>query len=98
MRELLFFDDMLTPKVITVVYWLLLLLVLIGGIGVMIGAPGGFGGFIGGLLAIVIGAVLARIWCEMLIVVFKLNEALQTYELFVFFNPFDLELSMLNCN
>ena len=77
MRELLFFDDMLTPKVITVVYWLLLLFVLIGGIGVMFSEPGGFVGFIGGLLAIVIGAVLARIWCEMLIVVFKMNEALQ---------------------
>ena len=77
MRELLFFDDMVTPKVITAVYWLLLLFVLIGGIGLMFGGPGGLGGFIGGLLAIAIGAVGARIWCEMLIVVFKMNEALQ---------------------
>ena len=37
----LFFDDMLTPKLITIVYWLALLSIVIGGIGSMF-APFGF--------------------------------------------------------
>jgi hypothetical protein len=37
----------------------------------------GFGGFIGGLAALVGGAIGARIFCELMIVLFKMNEALQ---------------------
>ncbi len=79
MRDILFFDNMLTPKIITVVYWLFLLAAVFGGIGSMFGGYNGFtiGGFFLGLFYMVIGAVAARIWCELLIVLFKMNEALQ---------------------
>ncbi|MCL7751166.1 DUF4282 domain-containing protein [Guyparkeria hydrothermalis] len=79
MKDLLFFDKMLTPKFITVIYWLLLVGVVIGGIGMMFGGFNGFsfGTFISGLLTIVFGAIGARIWCELMIVLFKMNEALQ---------------------
>jgi hypothetical protein len=79
MKALLSFDNMLTPKIITIVYWLLLLLAVVGGIGSMFSGYGGFsfGGFLMGLLYMVAGAVGARIWCELLIVLFKMNEALQ---------------------
>jgi hypothetical protein len=79
MKAVLFFDNMLTPKIITIVYWLLLLAVLIGGIGSMFGGYNGFtfGRFIMGLLYLLGGAIAARIWCELLIVLFKMNEALQ---------------------
>ena len=33
--------------------------------------------FIGGVLTIVFGALFSRIWCELLIVLFKMNDALQ---------------------
>jgi hypothetical protein len=79
MKDILFFDNMLTPKIITIVYWLLLLAVIVGGLGSMFGGYGGFtlGKFFMGLLYVVGGAIGARIWCELLIVLFKMNEALQ---------------------
>ena len=79
MRDIFFFDSMLTPKIITFVYWILLLFAVVGGLGAMFGGFGGFsvGKFFMGLLYIVGGAVGARIWCELMIVLFKMNEALQ---------------------
>ena len=75
MREVLFFDSMLTPKVITFVYWLMLVVVLISGLKTIFG---GFGPTLGtvifGLLMMVSGAVGARIWCELLIVLFKIHD------------------------
>lgn len=79
MKDMLFFDSMLTPKIITLVYWLLLLAAVLGGLGAMFGGYGGFtfGKFFTGLIYMVGGAIAARIWCELLIVLFKMNEALQ---------------------
>jgi len=79
MKDVLFFDKMVTPKIITFVYWLLLLVAVVGGLESMFGGLGGFtfGKFFTGLLYIVGGAIAARIWCELLIVLFKMNEALQ---------------------
>ncbi|MGB2739556.1 MAG: DUF4282 domain-containing protein [Cognaticolwellia sp.] len=75
MKDVFFFDAMLTPKIITFVYWLLLLGSLISGLGSMFTEYGG--GFFAGLAIIVGGAVGARIWCELLIVLFKIHENLQ---------------------
>lgn len=79
MKNVLFFDNMLTPKIITFVYWLLLVSIVIGGFASMFAgyAGFGFGKFIRGLIFIGMGAIGARIWCELLIVLFKMNEALQ---------------------
>lgn len=76
MRDILFFDTMLTPKVITFIYWLALLVVLISGLGTLFGGYGGLtpGKLLWGLLIVVGGAVSARIWCELLIVLFKIHE------------------------
>ena len=73
MYDVFFFDKMLTPKIITFVYWLMLLSALGSGLGMIFGA----GSFLGGVGAIIGGAVGARIFCELLIVAFKMNEALQ---------------------
>ncbi|MCL5974238.1 MAG: DUF4282 domain-containing protein [Gammaproteobacteria bacterium] len=72
MRDILFFDSMLTPKIITLVYWLLLVAVVISGLGMMF--SGGIGSFLMGIFTMLAGAVGARIWCELLIVLFKINE------------------------
>ncbi|MBD1571579.1 DUF4282 domain-containing protein [Aliivibrio sp. S10_S31] len=75
MKDIFFFDSMLTPKIITIVYWLLLVSAVVSGIGTM------FAGYekniLGGLGIIVGGAIGARIWCELLIVLFKIHENLQ---------------------
>ncbi len=79
MKDMLFFDKMITTKIITFIYWLLLLSALFGGLSTMFGGYQGFtfGKFFLGLLLMAGGAIGARIWCELLIVLFKMNEALQ---------------------
>jgi len=76
MKDVLFFDSMLTPKIITFVYWLLLIVAVVVGIGSWSAGYGGFtfGKFMMGLGIIIGGGVGARIWCELLIVLFKINE------------------------
>jgi hypothetical protein len=72
-RDIFFFDSMITPKVITFIYWLMLLGAVIGGIAVW----NALGIFTAGLMVMVSGVIGARVWCELLIVLFKMNEALQ---------------------
>lgn len=89
MKQYLYFDDMISPKVITFIYWLLLLGVAFGGLAMLVSAFGlmkynGFAGF--GMLVlvplvVVAGALLVRIYCEVMIVLFKINEALQDIRL-----------------
>jgi len=71
-RDVLFFDKMLTPQLITLIYWILLVGSVLGGLVAMFTQS-----FLGGLLTIVFGALFSRIWCELLIVLFKMNDALQ---------------------
>jgi len=78
-RVIFFFDSMLTPKIITLVYWLLLAVALVGGIGSMFAFRGvTFASFMTGLGIIAGGALAARIWCELLMVLFKINEHTKT--------------------
>lgn len=79
MKDVLFFDKMLTPKIITFVYWLLIFSAVIGGMFSTLGRFGGFsiGSFFMGIVITAAGILAARIWCELLIVLFKMNEALQ---------------------
>jgi len=75
MKNIFLFDAMLTPKIITFVYWLMLLGVLVSGLRTMFAEYGG--SFFGGLAIIVGGAIGVRIWCELMIVLFKIHENLQ---------------------
>lgn len=75
MKDIFFFDSMLTPKIITFVYWLMLVGFLFSGLSIMFSGYGG--GFFSGLGLIVGGAIGSRIWCELLIVLFKIHENLQ---------------------
>ena len=75
MKDIFFFDSMLTPKIITFIYWLLLISSLVSGLASMFTEYGG--GFLAGLGIIIFGAIGSRIWCELLIVLFKIHENLQ---------------------
>lgn len=78
MKSLLYFDQMITPRIITLIYWLLLAAAFFAGIGAMFSTGQfSFGGFLGGLLVMAGGALGARVWCELLIVLFKINENIQ---------------------
>ena len=79
-RDIFFFDAMLTPKVVTLVYWLLLVAAVIAGLGSMFYMGFQymtFGSFLRGIAITIGGAIGARIWCELVIVLFKLNENVQ---------------------
>ncbi|TDK27388.1 DUF4282 domain-containing protein [Luteimonas aestuarii] len=85
MRDLLFFDAMVTPKIVTLIYWLLLtasavmgLVLLSKGFGMMkYSGFAGFGMVVAAPILAAVSALLARIYCEIMIVLFKMNEALQ---------------------
>lgn len=75
MKDIFLFDSMLTPKIITFVYWIMLLGAVGSGLSTMFAEYGG--GVFSGLGIIIGGAIGARIWCELLIVLFKIHENLQ---------------------
>ena len=77
-KTLLFFDSMITPRIITFVYWLLLLGASVAGIGSMFAFRVSFASFMTVVGIIVGGALAARIGCELLIVLFKINEHTHT--------------------
>ncbi|MCL1077289.1 DUF4282 domain-containing protein [Parashewanella spongiae] len=74
MRDIFFFDSMLTPKIITFVYWLMLFGTVISSISIMFTQYGG--GLLYGLGVLIGGVIGTRIWCELLIVLFKIHENL----------------------
>lgn len=75
-RKILFFDDMLTPSLIRVVYWLGLLSVAWTGLGKMFSH--GFFGFFEGIVYIVIGVIVLRVISELVMLLFKINENIET--------------------
>ena len=72
-KKIFYLDEMLTPKIITFVYWLMLLSVAFKGLTMIFK----FEQIIMGSLTIVGGAIVARIWCELLIVIFKIHKNLK---------------------
>ncbi|EOV3437272.1 DUF4282 domain-containing protein [Vibrio parahaemolyticus] len=74
-----FFDSMLTPKLITVFYWFTLFVVVFSGIMAMNSGYQGItttGVFLR-IGSILVGVLVARIWFELMIVLFKINDNLQ---------------------
>ena len=72
-KDYLTFKKMITPAVIQVLFWLLVAGVVIAGLGAMFN-----GQFLSGLGIIIFGPVLVRIYMEIIMVIFKINEAVQT--------------------
>jgi len=73
-QDVLFFDSMLTPKIITFVYWLMIVGVVIAGLKEIFSSSGSI---IQGVAILFGGLLAARIWSELLIVLFKINDNLQ---------------------
>lgn len=79
LSRMLNFDTMITPTIIKIIY------VIVTGIGMLFGVTvflmglsGGGSGFetLGGLLIITASPFVNRIWCEGMIVIFKIHENL----------------------
>jgi hypothetical protein len=74
------FKTMITPLVIQILFWVGAAFSVLGGLVTMATSFGFYGGggaqFLGGLLIIVLGPVFVRIYCELLILLFRMNETL----------------------
>ena len=77
MRSMLSFDTLITPRIIAWLYALLLLAALAGGAAAMFSVGATFPGFATGLVIVAAGAVAARVLCELLLVLFRINEHMQ---------------------
>ena len=74
-QKVLFFNEMLTPQIIRLAYWLCLLAIIWTGLGKMF--SGGFPSFLEGIVFIAMASILARVGAELIILFFKLNESME---------------------
>jgi len=80
MWDFLTFRKMLTPVVIQILFWLGVVACILGGIGAILAGIARINRvpeLIGiGILAVVFGPLVMRIYCEWLIVLFRINDTL----------------------
>ena len=80
MDDFLKFRKMITPAIIQILFWVGVAVTIIGSLVTMAVSFGRYGGgigtFLGGLLMLVLGPVVVRIYCELLILFFRMNETL----------------------
>lgn len=75
------FDSMITPLIIKIIFWVGVVFSILSGLGIMISGfnsyyGGGFQVFMG-ILTIVVGPLIVRIYCELLIIAFKIHDSLK---------------------
>ena len=75
MGDFLTFRRMGTPILIQVVYWIVTVVVIGGGLVVLVAAPGGTERALG-LAVLVLGPLVVRVYAEVLLVVFRINDTL----------------------
>ena len=75
MGDFLTFRRMVTPILIQVVYWIVTVVMIVGGLVVLVAAPGGTERALG-LAVLVLGPLVVRVYAEVLLVVFRINETL----------------------
>lgn len=71
MNEFLAFKKMVTPVIIQVIFWIGIIAIVIGGLGAMFQK-----GFFMGLLILILGPIGWRVYCEILIVIFRIHDNL----------------------
>jgi len=72
MNEFLAFRKMITPVIIQVVFWIGVACCVLGGLGVMM--QGGMQTLVG-LIGMLVGILAVRIYCELLILLFRIHDA-----------------------
>lgn len=77
MKDFFAFRTMITPVIIQIIFWVGVAFCIIFGLGaIFIGSRYGSGGTFYGILLLFLGPVAVRIYCEILIVFFRINETL----------------------
>lgn len=79
-KELMSFRRMITPIIIQILFWIGVVLCVIAGlVEIGQGAAGQYGGgslVLKGLLTLLLGPIVVRIYCELLILFFRMNDTL----------------------
>jgi Domain of unknown function (DUF4282) len=70
MQRFLGFDEMVTPSIITIVYWIGIVVIVLG---VLSSLFAGFWSFILSLIGGLIGLIFWRVWCEVMIILFRIH-------------------------
>ncbi|MGI5901046.1 MAG: DUF4282 domain-containing protein [Desulfitobacteriia bacterium] len=72
------FEKMITPTIITVLFWVGVILSIVTGIvSIISGFAIGEGAMaLSGLLILILGPLFSRVYCELLIVIFKIHKTL----------------------
>jgi len=85
MNEYLTFDKFITPVIIQIIFWLgLAVIVILALLGIAASANSPFGGGLGvliSLLYLLLGPIFWRIWCEWMLVMFRILEELRKIRL-----------------
>lgn len=76
MQDFLVFRRMLTPLIIQVLFWIGVIGCVIGGIGGILSAGNSSIRLSYGLALLIFGPIAVRIFCELLILFFRMNETL----------------------
>ena len=77
MGDFLKFEMMITPFVIQAIFWIaVVILIIVGIIQIVTGGAG----IATGLATIILGPLLARIYCEVVIVFFRINDHLRAIQ------------------
>jgi hypothetical protein len=77
MGDFLKFETMMTPFVIQLIFWIAVVILIIAGI---IQIAQGGNGIWTGLATIILGPIAARIYCEIVIVFFRINDHLRAIQ------------------
>lgn len=79
MKDFLAFRTMLTPIIIQAIFWLGVVICLVAGMVLILTGVGQYGGgpnVLKGVLLLLLGPIAVRIYCEILIIFFRINETL----------------------
>ena len=79
MKDFLAFRTMLTPIIIQAVFWVGVVICVIAGMVLILTGVGQYGGgpnVLKGVLLLLLGPIAVRIYCEILIIFFRINETL----------------------
>lgn len=80
MKDFWAFRRMITPMTIQMIFWIGVAVCVISGlIAIVEGASAPYGGgaqVLAGLLVLLLGPLFVRVWCELLISLFHMNETL----------------------
>ena len=74
------FDEMITPQLIKIIYFIGVALTVLAALGLMatgLFMDGGFGAFVMGAIYLVLGPLLVRVYAELIILGFRIYEMLR---------------------